>query len=300
MSEESAKQPLRVGVVGLGTIGAGIATSWARRGRLPVVFDIRRENADGLLGAPTLAGSPAEVASASDVVCVAVVDAEQVTHVVCGPDGLLSGAHPRLVIVITATIAVRVIRDLAQRCSLQGVSLIDCGVLGGDKAADNGLVVVVGGAGSVVAAVRPVLEDFAGEVIHCGPLGTGMAAKLSRQIVTAGRWRAVHEAFALASAAGVDPALFLHVIEASDQPSTVEHDGKGLLGLQRLRMAGQTVDVSSRSVRVYIRNVDKDMEAAQQLAGETGVTLPLVDLTRAQTYDTFAWLEAAERSAGGA
>jgi 3-hydroxyisobutyrate dehydrogenase-like beta-hydroxyacid dehydrogenase len=116
-----------------------------------------------------------------------------------------------------------------------------------------------------------------------------MATKIAKQIVTAGRWRSVHESVELATAAGVDPTILLQAIDTSDP------DGTALLGLQRLRMAGQTVDRSARPVRHYLRNVDKDMEAAQQLAAETGVRVPLVDLTRAEAADTFAWLDAAER-----
>ena len=68
-----------------------------------------------------------------------------------------------------------------------------------------------------------------------------MATKLASQIVTAGRWRAVYEAVELASACGVDPAMLVDVIDASDP------EGTALTGLQRLRIKGQTVDAFSPS-----------------------------------------------------
>jgi 3-hydroxyisobutyrate dehydrogenase-like beta-hydroxyacid dehydrogenase len=289
-SESSAQPPsdtLRVGVVGLGTIGRGIATSLARRGRIPAVYDLRPEAATGIPGSPRLLNSAAEVAAASDVVFIAVVDADQVTEVVVGPDGLLSGAHPGVVFVVTATIAVGVIKDLAKRCEPGGAAVLDCGVTGGSRAADNGLNALVGGPTEVVTRIKPAIEDFAARVVHCGPLGAGMATKLASQIVTAARWRGVHEAVELAMACGVDPAMLVDIIDESDP------EGTATTGFMRLRIAGKTVDAFSRPVRHYFRNVDKDTEAAQQLAAEKGVALPLVDLTRAQAADTFSWLDRA-------
>jgi 3-hydroxyisobutyrate dehydrogenase-like beta-hydroxyacid dehydrogenase len=280
-----ADDSLRVGVVGLGTIGSGMAVSLARRGRLPAVFDVRQEAALELSGTADPLGSPAEVAAASDVVFVAVVDAEQVRSVVQGPNGIAEGAREGLVVLVIATIPIRVIQDLAESCAPRGVSLLDCGVNLGGRAAENGLLLFVGGPEEAIRRVRPVLDDIATQVIQCGPLGTGMATKLGCQVVTAGRWRAVHEAVELATAAGVDPETLVAAVEASDP------DGSSLMRLQRLRMAGKSLDEFSRPVRHYPRNLDKDLEAVQELAAMTGVDVPLVDLVRTRAADTFAWVE---------
>src|SRR5262249_18023251 len=146
---------------------------------------------------------------------------------------------------------------------------------------------LVGGPDDVVARVRPIFEDFAAEVLHCGPVGAGMACKVAGQIVTAGRWRAVHEAVELGAAAGVEPATVMHVVEASDP------EGNALMGLQRLRMSGTTMDAFGRPTRNYYRNVDKDMAAAQELAALLGVPVPLVDVFRAGAKEMFAWLDEA-------
>jgi 3-hydroxyisobutyrate dehydrogenase-like beta-hydroxyacid dehydrogenase len=279
----------RVGVIGLGTIGGGIAVSLATRGRSPVVFDVRPDAAENLPSRLTRLGSPAEVSRSSDVVVVSVVDAAQVADVVTGPDGLLSGAHPDLVILVTATIAVSAVRELAEACALRGVEVLDCAVTGGSRAADRGLVALVGGPEGIVARVKPVLDDFAEQVVHCGPLGSGMATKIARNVITFGCWRAVHEAVGLAEGYGVDPAIFLDVVEASDP------DHIALLTLQRLRMASRVIDNSSRTLRTYRRNMDKDLDAAQQLATDLMVRVPLVDVARAEGPDTFAWLEVLDR-----
>ena len=71
-------------MVGLGMIGSGVAVSLVRRGRIPVVYDIRPDAADSLAGVPPPLRSPAELAKSSDVVMVAVVNAAQALVVICG------------------------------------------------------------------------------------------------------------------------------------------------------------------------------------------------------------------------
>jgi 3-hydroxyisobutyrate dehydrogenase-like beta-hydroxyacid dehydrogenase len=274
----AARPAPRAGVIGLGMIGGGVAVSLARRGRIPVVYDIRPDAADKLAGVPAALASPAEVARASDVVLVAVVDADQARAVLSGDNGVLAGAHPGLTVVLLSTVAVPVVHELAETCAAAGVSLLDCGVTPGDKAADNGLVAILGGDESTVDKARPVLADFAKEVVHCGPLGAGMATKIARNVITYGTWRAVYEASTLAEAAGVDPAKLLTVIEEADPTGTT------LFSWQRNRLAG---NAEMRAIVPQVeRLLDKDLAAAQELAAHVGVRVPLVDVTRANGKDT--------------
>lgn len=276
----TAGPPLRAGVIGLGMIGGGVAVSLARRGRIPTVYDLRPDAADGLAGVPAPVASPAEVARTSDVVLVAVVDADQARTVLSGPDGLLAGAHQGLIVVLLSTVAVPVVHELAKLCAEHGAGLLDCGVTPGDKAAENGLVAIVGGEDSVVEAARPVLADFAKQIVHCGPVGSGMAAKIARNVITYGTWRAVHEAGALAEAAGVDPRKLITVVEAADP------EGATLFSWLRMRLAGE--DETRALVPQVQRLQDKDLAAAQDLAGRVAVSLPLVDVARANGGETLA------------
>lgn len=96
------------------------------------------------------------------------------------------------------------------------MTVLDCGVTPGDQAAHNGMVAMVGGDDDSVRRAMPVLADFAKKVVHCGPLGAGMATKIARNVLTYGSWRAAHEAAALAEAAGVDPRVLIDVVEEAD------------------------------------------------------------------------------------
>ncbi|MGW1836420.1 NAD(P)-binding domain-containing protein [Streptomyces sp. NPDC002067] len=267
---------LRAGVVGLGMIGGGVAVSLARSGRTPVVHDIRPDAADMLDGVPAPLASPAEVARRSDVVMVAVVDAAQARDVICGESGLLAAARPDLTVVLLSTVGVPVVRELAAACEEAGAGFLDCGVTPGDKAAEHGMVAILGGAGGTVEQAMPVLRDWARKVVHCGPSGAGMATKIARNVVTYGSWRTVAEASALVEAAGVDLDALATVIDSADP------EGATRLQLLRMKQDG----VPEPLLRQVENLMVKDLSAAQELGAALGVDTPLVDVARKRARQT--------------
>lgn len=280
------KSTLRAGVVGLGMIGGGVAVSLARSGSAPAVFDVRPDAADRLPGVPDVLASPAEVAAASDVVMVAVVNAAQARQAITGEDGILTAARPGSAVVLLSTVALPVVRELAAACAEHAVGFLDCGVTPGDKAAEHGMVAIVGGDAAVVESAGPVLAGWAKRVVHCGPSGAGMATKIARNVVTYGTWRTVHEAAALASAAGVDPGRLAEVIEAADP------DGRTLLQLLGLRGAdGELPDAVGRQISPLMT---KDLDAALALAEDLGVSVPGVGVSRERAAETLGQPSAEE------
>jgi 3-hydroxyisobutyrate dehydrogenase-like beta-hydroxyacid dehydrogenase len=261
-------------------IGGGVAVSLARSGRTPAVFDIRPDAADKLEGVPPCSPTAGDVARLSDVVMVAVVDADQARSVLAGAGGLLASARPGMIVVLLSTVAVPVVHELAELCAGYDVVLLDCGVTPGDKAAQNGLVAILGGPEDAVAEAMPVLDDFAKVVIHCGPLGSGMATKIARNVVTYGSWRVVREASLLAALQGVDLARLIEVIEESDP------EGRTLLQMLKLQLAG--FDGAAMEAAGVLTLMDKDLAAAQDLASELGMDVPLVDVARRKATDTLS------------
>ncbi|MET0897068.1 MAG: NAD(P)-binding domain-containing protein [Mycobacterium sp.] len=280
---------LKAGVIGLGMIGGGVAVSLARSGRVPAVYDVRADAAGELAGVPAISVSPAEVARGSDVVLVAVVDATQVRAVLAGPEGVLAGAHPGLIVVVLSTVAVPEVHEIASLCAEAGVALIDCGVTPGDQAARNGLVAMVGGDDCTVRRAMPVLSDFAKRVVHCGPLGAGMATKIARNVITFGSWRAAHEAAELARSAGVAPQTLIDVVE--------EADPQGATLFQWLRHRFDRPPGVEAAAPQVLRLMEKDLAAAQDLARDSHVDVPLVDAARDAAADTVG-VTAALREAG--
>ena len=186
--------PPRPGIIGLGYIGGGVAVSLVRSGQIPAVFDVRHDASSALNGVPAQLNSPVEVARISDVVLIAVVTAEQVESVLIGADGLLTEAKPGLVVVLLSTVSLGAVRHLGAICADRGAVLLDAGVSGGATAYENGLTVMIGGSDDDVQQAMPVLNGFAKAVVHCGPLGAGMVAKLAKNVVTYSSWAVVREA----------------------------------------------------------------------------------------------------------
>lgn len=261
------------GVIGLGHIGSGVALCLARSGQLGAVYDIRPDAAAELEGVPAVAASPAALAEQVDVVIVAVVSAQQTIDVLSGPDGVLARARPGMTIVLVATVSIEDLKSIRALTDAAGVGLVDCGVTGGQKVRENGLVCLVGGDDETVACVRPVLDGFAKLVAHMGGPGAGMAAKIARNVVVFGCLRAGYEAAVLCRNTGVDIRQLSDAIDASS-------DGVG--GPLMLVTRDDPFDnPQEAAIREYTRALMiKDLDAAIDLAAGFGVTLPLIELTR--------------------
>jgi 3-hydroxyisobutyrate dehydrogenase len=210
------------------------------------------------------------------VVLLAVVDAAQAASVL---DDLLPAAQPGTTVVLLSTVSLSAVRELADLCAGSGIGLLDAGVTNGPEAARNGLVTMVGGPDEAVAAAWPVLEAFSRAVVHCGPLGAGMTTKLARNAITYATWAAVREATSLAAAGGVGPATLLRVLEQ------VEDTVAPLLHLQ-LKAVDYTIGEEQQAWASGL--ADKDLAAAQELAAELGLSLPIVDQVRPRMPDVYA------------
>ena len=172
--------------------------------------------------APSSPLAPRQVSAVCDVVLVVVVDEAQVRDVLWGPGGLMESARPSLSVVVLSTIGVPALLDMADAAQRAGVTLLDCGVTGGDVAATSGVVSMVGGDEDAVGRVRPVLDDFSSHVFHMGPLGAGMSTKLVRNVISYCTWHVIYEAGVLAERSGVDLAMLADVLESSFRPSGLD------------------------------------------------------------------------------
>lgn len=257
----------------MGQIGAGVAICLARSNQLAAVYDIRPDAADTLEGVPAVVASPAELARQADVVIIAVVNAKQTIDVLSGPDGVLSQARPGLSVVLVATVSIEDLNGIRALTDQAGVDLVDCGVTGGPKSREHGLVCLVGGSDDTVARVRPVLDGFAKLVAHLGGPGAGMAAKIARNVIVFGGLRAGYEAAILCRNAGVDIRQLSEVIDASS-------DSVGGPLMLAVRDDPASSDKEA-AIREYTRALMiKDLDAAIDLARSYGIALPLIELTR--------------------
>ena len=130
------------------------------------------------------AGSPAELAAASDLVCLCVVGDDDVREVLYGETGVLAGLASGGIVAIHSTVHPDTCREIAEKAAAQGVSVIDAPVSGGSPAVEEGkLLVMVGGEDKVVERCKPVFATYADPIVHLGGLGSGQVTKILNNLL---------------------------------------------------------------------------------------------------------------------
>jgi 3-hydroxyisobutyrate dehydrogenase len=256
---------MRVGFVGLGTMGGAMAANVARAG-----FEVSAWNRTpgraaelGELGV-RLAASPAEVAAASEVVVTIVSDTPDVEAVLFGEAGVAAGATPGSIVVDMSTIAPSATRDFASRLAVRGVRMLDAPVSGGSEGAKKGsLSIFVGGDPADLERVRPVLASMGTTITHVGPIGAGQAVKAVNQVILAGAYLGVAEGIVLAIKAGLDVDQVVAALSGGAAQSWVLANRSG-------RMLDNDYPLG---FKVALHR--KDLGIALQLARETGAALPI-------------------------
>jgi len=198
-----------VGFIGLGRMGRGMAMNLNRSHGSLHVFDPLPEAVAPLTEAGAIAcASPSEIAKLCDVVLLCLPAAPQVRTVIFGPDGLVQSdaeRHLRTIIDTTTldrTDAIAIAAEATER----DIAYWDCPVSGMPfRAAEGTLTVMFGGTEEAFAEAKPLLEPFAGETIHSGPLGCGQAMKAINNIIYNINIAGLCEVLPLAVAVGLDP-----------------------------------------------------------------------------------------------
>ena len=254
----------RVGLIGLGLMGNPMCRRLLGAGLPVTVWNRTPEKAQSLLEAGARwAGSPKEVAAASDIVITMVTDSQAVLEVTCGAQGVLEGAHRGLILVDMSSIDPSTSRSVAERAGRAGVGFIDAPVTGSVPQAEQGtLGILAGGKPEHLEEARPVLSHLGSKIIHAGPNGCGTMLKLLNQIVFAVVMEVNAEALVLAQKAGLDPQLLLEVLAAGGA-RTVAMETRGPRIIQR-----------DFAPRFSLANQHKDLTNALAMAQDLGVPVP--------------------------
>ncbi|MES0885224.1 NAD(P)-dependent oxidoreductase [Roseibium sp. SCP14] len=196
---------MRIGFIGLGTMGGAAALNLIRGGHQLTVCDLDKTRGEKHLelGAKW-ADTPAEAAIETDIVFTMVFGPKQIEQVICGPDGVLSAIGAGQVWIDMTTNQPELARNLAVRVAATGAQAIDAPVTGAVDGARNGnMTQFAGGDEAVVERVRPVME-LMGPVHYMGPSGSGSITKLASNQLWAIHAAAMGEALVMAVKSGVD------------------------------------------------------------------------------------------------
>jgi 3-hydroxyisobutyrate dehydrogenase len=259
---------MRVGMVGLGNLGRHLATHVAGAGFPLVVHDLDPAAVAALVAAGARgAGSARAVAEASDCVLTCLPSPRAVVAAVAGDDGVLAGLRAGGTWIETSTTDVHELERLAGLAAQRGIRVLECPVTGGvHRAAAGEITVLAGGDPDVLAEHRPVLEAFAGRIVHVGPLGRATVVKVITNMLAFVHLVATGEALMLARLAGVDLRAAYDAIAASSGASFV-HETEGQLILNGSYDVGFSIDLAL-----------KDLGFASALGDELGVPLELAGL----------------------
>ena len=223
---------MRLGFIGLGLMGEPMAGHLLNAGHSLTVWNRTAEKAAALGRAgAVVAGSPQEVAGASEITVVMVTDSPDVEEVVLGDKGVIHGAQPGSTVVDMSTIAPSVTRTVAARLEEKGVGMLDAPVSGGTWGAQNAsLSIMVGGPREVYDRCLPVFEAMGQRITYCGGTGMGQVTKLVNQIIVAGTLAAACEGLVFAARAGADlEAVFQAVTGGAANSWQLENLGARLL-----------------------------------------------------------------------
>jgi len=261
--------PLKVGFLGLGTMGAPMARNLAKAG-FELALATRTTGKAATLAAEIGAracDSPEELARICDVIVSCLPDSPEVEAVHLGERGTIRGARPGTVIVDCSTIAAEAARGIAAALARSGLLWLDAPVSGGQKGAIEGtLTFFVGGDETALAKARPVLEAMGKRITLLGGAGAGQLGKATNQIIVAGNLVAVAEGIAFACKVGL-PVDALHGALTA-----------GAANSWALEVLGRKMIDRDFKPAFAIRHQQKDLAIALQTARARGMPLPAVAL----------------------
>src|SRR5918996_154778 len=224
---------MKVGFIGLGTMGASMASNIQKGGYELVVHDVRRAAAAPHLSAGAAwADTPRKVAEAVDVVFTSLPGPAEVEVVALGAEGLLAGMSAGKAYFDLSTSAPALIRRLHAMFAERGIPVLDAPVSGGPRGARTGkLAIWVGGDAEVFERVKPVLDAMGDQVIRVGAVGAGSIAKLVHNMTTYAVQTALAEVFTLGVKAGVEPIELWQAVRygASGRQRTFDRLADGFL-----------------------------------------------------------------------
>ena len=199
---------MNIGFIGLGLMGRPMAQHLAKAGHTLHLWARRPESLEPFRNTDAqIHTSPAKVAAAAEVVITIVADGPDVMNVLLGPDGVVKGANPGLVVADMSTISPQTARELAMRLEVHKIDFLDAPVSGGEKGAKEAtLTIMVGGKEEAFNKVQPLFDLLGRTVTRIGASGAGQVAKSCNQILVGAGITAISEAFLLAKRSGVDPA----------------------------------------------------------------------------------------------
>lgn len=260
----------KIGFIGLGTMGAPMASNLLKAGYPVTVFNRTASKAAPLAeqGA-AVASSPKEAAAGADVVITMVSNDESIVEVYEGTEGLLAGIRPGTTVIDCSTISPALVKRLASQIAELGGTFLDAPVTGSSPAAIDGtLVFMVGGPGETLAQVMDLFDTMGKKVLHMGDNGSGAVAKLAHNTIVGINNLALAEGFAIASKSGLPADRFLELVQL------------GSAGSKAAELKGRKIIEHDFTNQFSLALMLKDLKLASALTDGSSIPAPMLSLAK--------------------
>ena len=264
------KSAARIGVCGIGRMGAALVERLLQQGYAVSVWNRTRAKAEALVAAgATVAATATELARDCDIVISIMSDDAALESAYRGDRGLLAGARTGKLFIEMSTVRPETVVALARDAQAKGALFIDAPVGGTVGPAREGkLFAFVGGSDAAVALARPLLEKLCRRIEHLGPVGSGALMKLAINLPLLVFWQSFGEALALVKPLGLSPQRMIDIFsDTSGAPGTLRTRGPAIVA----NLNGD----KSAPVTIHVDGVRKDLRTMVAEAASHGVTLPV-------------------------
>lgn len=239
----------RIGFIGLGIMGAPMASNLCKAGYPPAVYDLNPTAVQRLTSQGSRELPPSAMGAECDVLFTILPNGSVVDSVLFGPDGAAADLRPGSLVVDMSSVTPEESRSFSTRLKDRGVGFLDAPVSGGEpKAIDGTLAFMVGGSQDDFQRAWPYFQAMGASALLVGPCGCGSTAKLANQIIVNLTIAAVSEALVLATKAGADPEKVYQAIRGGLAGSTVL-DVKAPMMLARNFVPGGKISINLKDIK---------------------------------------------------
>ena len=260
---------MKVAVLGLGIMGAGMARQVAARGFDLTVWNRDAAKAASFAGEARIASSPADAARDADVVHAMLADDDASRSVWSGEAGALPAMRPGTIAIESGTLTVEWMRELAAAAKARDVGFLDAPVTGSKAQAESGaLSFLVGGPAELLERVRPLLDAMGNNVVHLGPHGSGAMMKLINNFMCGVQVASLAEAIGMAARSGLDVPQAAGVLAA------------GSPGSPLVKAIGKRMTDRDFEPNFFVRLMVKDLTYARATFAREGIELRSADVAR--------------------
>ncbi len=260
----------KIGVVGLGIMGHGIADNFLKAGYELFVWNRSKENAKDLVNRGAIfVDSPKAVSVSSDIIFEVVSDDEASRSVWFGEDGILAGANPKKVLITSASLSLDYLDELISTTKKAGLRFLDIPLTGSRAGAENGkLKLLAGGNKALLDGIQKELNAISDKVYYFGEAGSGMRFKLILNTIQAIQVNAAAQAIELAKKSGLDIKAMHHAI--FDAP----------MGAASGATNAVFQGTEANHVNFAVKLIEKDLRYAQAMAKQFNVDFDLLNDTQ--------------------